>query len=81
MSRITLPGSLFIAFIAVMPAIVSLFNVQQGFAQFFGGTSLLILVGVVIDTLRQIESHLLMRHYDGLLNSGHTRNANGVAAY
>jgi preprotein translocase subunit SecY len=81
MSRITLPGSLFIAFIAVMPAIVSLFDVQQGFAQFFGGTSLLILVGVVIDTLHQIESHLLMRHYDGLLNSGHTRNANGVAAY
>ena len=81
MSRITLPGSLFIAFIAVMPAIVSLFDVQQGFAQFFGGTSLLILVGVVIDTLHQIESHLLMRHYDGLLNSGHTRNAGGVAAY
>jgi len=81
MSRITLPGSLFIAFIAVMPAIVSLFDVQQGFAQFFGGTSLLILVGVVIDTLHQIESHLLMRHYDGLLNSGHTRNASGVAAY
>ena len=81
MSRITLPGSLFIAFIAVMPAIVSLFDVQQGFAQFFGGTSLLILVGVVIDTLHQIESHLLMRHYDGLLNSGHTRNATGVAAY
>ena len=81
MSRITFPGSLFIAFIAVMPAIVSLFDVHQGFAQFFGGTSLLILVGVVIDTLHQIESHLLMRHYDGLLNSGHTRNSNGVSAY
>ncbi|MBO5538486.1 MAG: preprotein translocase subunit SecY [Prevotella sp.] len=80
MSRITFPGSLFIAFIAVMPALAGLLDVQQGFAQFFGGTSLLILVGVVIDTLQQIESHLLMRHYDGLLNSGHTRKG-GVSAY
>ena len=80
MSRLTFPGSLFIAFIAVMPALAGLLDVQQGFAQFFGGTSLLILVGVVIDTLQQIESHLLMRHYDGLLNSGHTRNT-GVSAY
>ncbi len=80
MSRITFPGSLFIAFIAIMPALAGLINVQQGFAQFFGGTSLLILVGVVIDTLQQIQSHLMMRHYDGLLNSGHTRG-NGVAAY
>ena len=81
MSRLTLPGSLFIAFIAIMPALAGLFNVQQGFAQFFGGTSLLILVGVVIDTLQQIESHLMMRHYDGLLNSGRTRPQNGVSAY
>ncbi|MBF1433662.1 MAG: preprotein translocase subunit SecY [Prevotella nanceiensis] len=80
MSRITLPGSLFIAFIAIMPALASLVNVQNAFSQFFGGTSLLILVGVVMDTLQQIESHLMMRHYDGLLNSGHTRNA-GIAAY
>jgi preprotein translocase subunit SecY len=80
MSRITMPGSLFIAFIAVMPALASLLNVQQSFSQFFGGTSLLILVGVVIDTLQQIESHLMMRHYDGLLNSGHTRNG-GMSAY
>jgi len=80
MSRLTFPGSLFIAFIAVMPALAGLLDVQQGFSQFFGGTSLLILVGVVIDTLQQIESHLLMRHYDGLLNSGHTRNS-GVSAY
>ena len=79
-SRITLPGSLFIAFIAIMPALAGLLNVQQAFAQFFGGTSLLILVGVVIDTLQQIESHLMMRHYDGLLNSGRTRNT-GVSAY
>jgi preprotein translocase subunit SecY len=81
MSRITLPGSLFIAFIAVMPALAGLLNVQQAFSQFFGGTSLLITVGVVIDTLQQIESYLLMRHYDGLLNSGHTRKAGAVSAY
>ena len=80
MSRITLPGSLFIAFIAVMPALAGLLNVQQAFSQFFGGTSLLILVGVVIDSIQQIKSHLLMRHYDGLLNSGRTRNS-GVSAY
>ena len=80
MSRITLPGSLFIAFIAVMPSLAHLLNVQDSFSQFFGGTSLLILVGVVIDTLQQIESHLMMRHYDGLLNSGRTRKS-GVSAY
>ena len=80
MSRITLPGSLAIAFIATMPALASLLDVQQAFSQFFGGTSLLILVGVVIDSLQQIESHMLMRHYDGLLNSGRTRGGN-VAAY
>jgi preprotein translocase subunit SecY len=70
MSRITLPGSLFLAFVAIMPAIVSLIGVTGQFAQFFGGTSLLIMVGVVLDTLQQIESHLLMRHYDGLTKSG-----------
>ena len=80
MSRITLPGSFFIAFIAIMPAVAGLLNVQQEFSQFFGGTSLLILVGVVIDTLQQVESYLLMRHYDGLLNSGHTRQGS-VSAY
>ena len=80
MSRITLPGSLAIAFIAIMPALASLLDVQQAFSHFFGGTSLLILVGVVIDSLQQIESHMLMRHYDGLLNSGRTRGGN-VAAY
>lgn len=81
MSRLTLPGSLFIAFIAIMPALAGLLNVQDAFAQFFGGTSLLILVGVVIDTLQQIESHLMMRHYDGLLNSGRTRTRAGIGAY
>ena len=82
MTRITLPGSLFIALIAIMPAFAGVFGVNQSFAQFFGGTSLLILVGVVLDTIQQIESHLLVRHYDGLLNSGHTRSrASHVAAY
>jgi len=81
MSRITFPGSLFIAFIAIMPAFASLLDVQDGFSQFFGGTSLLILVGVVLDTLQQIESHLLMRHYDGLLDTGRIHGRGGVAAY
>lgn len=70
MSKITLPGSMFLAFVAIMPALVSLMGVTGQFAQFFGGTSLLIMVGVVLDTLQQIESHLLMRHYDGLTKSG-----------
>lgn len=82
MSRLTWPGSLFIAFIAIMPALAGLLDVQDAFSQFFGGTSLLILVGVVIDTLQQIESHLMMRHYDGLLNSGRIRGRNAnVSAY
>ena len=80
MSRITFPGSLFIAFIAIMPAFAGLLNVQEAFSQFFGGTSLLILVGVVLDTLAQIESHLLMRHYDGLLSSGRI-HGRGMQAY
>lgn len=70
LSKITLPGSIFLAVVAILPAIVRLFGVNQQFAQFYGGTSLLILVGVVLDTLQQIESHLLMRHYDGLTKSG-----------
>ena len=81
MSRLTLPGSLFIAFIAIMPALAELLNVQDAFSQFFGGTSLLILIGVVLDTLQQIESHLMMRHYDGLLNSGKVHSRTGVSAY
>lgn len=80
MSHITLPGSLILAFIACMPALAGLLNVQIEFAQFFGGTSLLILVGVVLDTLAQIESHLLMRHYDGLLSSGRIHGRNGITA-
>lgn len=70
LSRITFPGSLFLALIAILPSIASLFGVNSSFAHFFGGTSLLIMVGVVLDTLQQIESHLLMRHYDGLMKTG-----------
>jgi preprotein translocase subunit SecY len=70
MSRITLPGSLFLALVAIMPTFAMLANVNTNFALFYGGTSLLIMVGVVLDTLQQIESHLLMRHYDGLMKSG-----------
>ncbi len=70
MSRITLPGSIFLGLVAILPAIVRIFGVSTSFSSFFGGTSLLILVGVVLDTLQQIESHLLMRHYDGLTKSG-----------
>ena len=82
MSRITLPGSFFLALIAIMPAFAGLFGVKAEFAQFFGGTSLLILVGVVLDTLQQVESHLLMRHYDGLLKSGRIKGRTGnVTAY
>ncbi|MEZ5001938.1 MAG: preprotein translocase subunit SecY [Chitinophagales bacterium] len=70
MSRITLPGSIFLAFVAILPAFAIMFGINQQFAHFFGGTSLLIMVAVVLDTLQQIESHLLMRHYDGLTKSG-----------
>jgi preprotein translocase subunit SecY len=73
MSRITLPGAVFLALIAIMPAFAMMFGVTNKFADFFGGTSLLILVGVVLDTLQQIESHLLMRQYDGLMKSGRIR--------
>lgn len=79
MSRITLPGSIFLAFVAILPAFASLAGVNNQFAQFFGGTSLLILVGVVLDTLQQIESHLLMRHYDGLMKSGRIKGRSGGA--
>lgn len=70
MSKITLPGSLFLALVAILPAFAMQFGINQGFAQFYGGTSLLIMVGVVLDTLQQVESHLLMRHYDGLTSGG-----------
>lgn len=70
MSRITLPGSIMLAIVAILPAFATISGVEPSFAQFYGGTSLLILVGVVLDTLQQIESYLLMRHYDGLMKSG-----------
>ena len=77
MSKITLPGSMFLAMVAIMPAFVAIIGVNQTFANFFGGTSLLILVGVVLDTLQQVESHLLMRHYDGLTKSGRIKGRTG----
>lgn len=83
MSKITLPGSVFLALVAILPSFAMIAGVEQGFAQFYGGTSLLILVGVVLDTLQQIESHLLMRHYDGLMKSGRImgRSSGGAAVY
>jgi preprotein translocase subunit SecY len=80
MSKITLPGSIFLAFVAILPALAKLIGVGSQFAQFYGGTTLLILVGVVLDTLQQIESHLLMRHYDGLMKSGRIKGRSGSAA-
>jgi preprotein translocase subunit SecY len=79
MSRITLPGSIFLALIAILPAFATIAGVSNQMAHFYGGTSLLILVGVVLDTLQQIESHLLMRHYDGLMKSGRIKGRSGAA--
>jgi preprotein translocase subunit SecY len=78
MSRITFPGSVFLAIVAILPSIAVKSGVTPQFAQFYGGTSLLILVGVVLDTLQQIESHLLMRHYDGLMKSGRVKGRSGA---
>ncbi|RKR80266.1 protein translocase subunit secY/sec61 alpha [Mucilaginibacter gracilis] len=77
-SKITLPGSIFLAIIAILPAIAAMFQVYGPFARFFGGTSLIILVGVVLDTLQQIESHLLMRHYDGLMKTGRIQGRTAI---
>ncbi len=77
MSRITLPGSVFLAIVAILPSLAVKSGVTPQFAQFYGGTSLLILVGVILDTLQQIESHLLMRHYDGLMKSGRVKGRSG----
>ena len=76
-TRVTLPGALFLGLITILPAVAFAFGINQGFAIFFGGTSLLILVGVVLDTLAQIESHLLMRKYDGLVKSGKLKGRSG----
>ena len=77
-TRVTFPGSVFLGLITVLPALAFAFGINQGFAIFFGGTSLLILVGVVLDTLQQIESHLLMRKYDGLVKSGRLKGRSGM---
>ncbi|NDK56167.1 preprotein translocase subunit SecY [Pontibacter fetidus] len=73
LTRITLPGAIFLALVAIFPAIAMMFGITREFSQFFGGTSLIIMVGVVLDTLQQIESYLLMRHYDGMMKSGKLR--------
>jgi preprotein translocase subunit SecY len=78
MTRITLPGSIFLALVAIMPAFAMKLGINNQFAQFYGGTSLLILVGVVLDTLQQIESYLLMRHYDGLMKTGRLKGRSGM---
>jgi preprotein translocase subunit SecY len=77
-SKITLPGSIFLAIIAIIPAFASMVHITSAFARFFGGTSLIILVGVVLDTLQQIESHLLMRHYDGLMKTGRIKGRTAI---
>jgi preprotein translocase subunit SecY len=79
LSRITLPGSIFLALIAILPAFAMSAGVTTQFAYFYGGTSLVIMVGVIIDTLQQIESYLLARHYDGLIQSGRIRGRSSVS--
>lgn len=80
LARITLPGSIFLAVVAILPALATIAGVNSQFAQFYGGTSLLIMVGVILDTLQQIESHLLMRHYDGLMKTGRIKGRAAVGA-
>ena len=80
LSKITLPGSFFLAIVAILPAFATLAGVSQGFSQFYGGTSLLIMVGVILDTLQQIESYLLMRHYEGMMKSGKIKGRSQNAA-
>ena len=77
MTRITLPGSIFLAIVAILPAFASKLGISQKFSLFFGGTSLLILIGVILDTLKQVESYLLLRHYDGLMKTGRVKGRNG----
>jgi len=79
-SRITLPGSILLSLVAIMPAFAILAGVGGEFAQFYGGTSLLIMVGVILDTLQQIESYLLMRHYEGMMKSGRVKGRSQFAA-
>jgi preprotein translocase subunit SecY len=79
LTKITLPGSIFLAIVAILPAFAVIAGVTQGFATFYGGTSLLIMVGVILDTLQQIESYLLMRHYEGMMKSGKIKGRSQVA--
>jgi preprotein translocase subunit SecY len=79
LSRITLPGAIFLAIIAILPAFAMIAGVEGNFAQFYGGTSLLIMVGVILDTLQQIESYLLMRHYEGMMSSGRIKGRTAAA--
>jgi preprotein translocase subunit SecY len=79
LTKITLPGSVFLAIVAILPAFAVIAGVTQGFATFYGGTSLLIMVGVILDTLQQIESYLLMRHYEGMMKSGKIKGRSQVA--
>ena len=79
LTKITLPGSIYLAIVAIMPAFAVRFGVTTGFAMFYGGTSLLIIVEVGLDTLQQIESHLMMRHYDGFMKSGKVRGKRRLA--
>ena len=79
MDKITLPGAIFLALVGIMPGFAQRLGVTQGFSSFFGGTSLLIMVGVILDTLQQIETHLLMRQYDGLMNSGRVQGRQTVS--
>ncbi|HMT37011.1 MAG TPA: SecY family transport protein, partial [Chitinophagaceae bacterium] len=80
MDRIPLPGAIFLALIGIMPGVAGQLHITQGFASFYGGTSMLIMVGVVLDTLQQIESQLLMRHYDGLMKTGRITGRQAVSA-
>jgi preprotein translocase subunit SecY len=79
LTKITLPGSFFLAIVAVLPAFATIAGVSSQFSRFYGGTSLLIMVGVILDTLQQIESYLLMRHYEGLMKSGKIKGRSSVA--
>ena len=80
MDKITFPGALMLAFVGILPGIAQLLGVTQQFATFFGGTSLLIMVGVILDTLQQIETQLLMRQYDGLMKSGRIQGRQTTSA-
>ena len=80
LTKITLPGSIFLAVLAILPAFASMTGIEREFAYFYGGTSLLIMIGVVLDTLQQIESFLLMKHYDGMMQTGRVKGRLDTAA-